>query len=62
MPRRTKIAGLLWPDVPEANALRNLRQALNNLKTLRRAVKEGTLPARFDDPAWIAALGGRGEG
>ncbi len=29
---RTTIAGLLWPDVPEAKALKNLRQALTNLK------------------------------
>ncbi len=40
---RTTIAGLLWPDVPETKALRNLRQALANLKKCLKD-NENTVP------------------
>jgi WD40 repeat protein/serine/threonine protein kinase/DNA-binding SARP family transcriptional activator len=32
--RRGKLAGLLWPDVPEANARRSLRQALWHIRSV----------------------------
>jgi len=31
--RRSKLAGLLWPDLPEQSARTNLRRALSNLRT-----------------------------
>ncbi|MCA9973944.1 MAG: winged helix-turn-helix domain-containing protein, partial [Anaerolineales bacterium] len=33
---RTRLAGLLWPDQPEARALHSLRQALSQLRKLLR--------------------------
>ncbi|HEU5327316.1 MAG TPA: BTAD domain-containing putative transcriptional regulator [Thermomicrobiales bacterium] len=41
--RRSKLAGLLWPDLPEADALRNLTQALVRL---RAALAHGDDPVR----------------
>ncbi len=42
--RREKLAGLIWPDVPEANARRNLRQALWHI---RRALKDSEQAPRY---------------
>jgi WD40 repeat protein/DNA-binding SARP family transcriptional activator len=42
--RREKLAGLLWPDSPEPNARRNLRQALWHI---RRALERGEHAAPY---------------
>src|SRR4051794_25673840 len=42
--RRRALAGLLWPDLPEHTALRNLSQALT---TLRRAIGDHRADAPF---------------
>ncbi len=42
--RREKLAGVLWPDVPEENARGNLRHALH---TVRRALEGGSGGARY---------------
>ncbi len=41
--RREKLAGLLWPDTPEDNARRSLRQ---ELWRLRKALEAGPSPDR----------------
>src|SRR5512133_2305093 len=43
--RREKLAGLLWPEVPEADARRNLRRALYQI----RKATGGQAPLRADD-------------
>jgi WD40 repeat protein/DNA-binding SARP family transcriptional activator len=43
--RREKLAGLLWPDIADADARRNLRRALWHI----RKVLEGQAPLRADD-------------
>jgi DNA-binding SARP family transcriptional activator len=43
--RRERLAGLIWPDVVEANARRNLRQALWQIRSaLRTAAPTGRAP------------------
>ena len=43
--RRERLAGLIWPDVPEADARRNLRRALWHI----RKALEGQAPLHADD-------------
>lgn len=43
--RRERLAGLIWPDVPELDARRNLRRALWHI----RKAAEGQVPLRADD-------------
>ncbi len=43
--RRERLAGLIWPDIPESDARRNLRRALWHI---RKAI-EGQAPLRADD-------------
>jgi WD40 repeat protein/DNA-binding SARP family transcriptional activator len=43
--RRERLAGLIWPDIPEADARRNLRRALWHI----RKALEGQAPLRADD-------------
>ncbi len=59
--RRERLAGLIWPDIPELDARRNLRQALWHI---RKAV-QGQAPLRADDitvafdtrpDVWVDAL------
>ena len=59
--RREKLAGLLWPDISDADARRNLRRALWHI----RKVLEGQAPLRADDinvafadgpQVWVDAL------
>ncbi|MBN1583028.1 MAG: tetratricopeptide repeat protein [Anaerolineae bacterium] len=45
--RRETLAGLLWPDQPEAKARHNLRQALNRL---RYAIRDRTKDGNADPP------------
>ena len=43
--RRERLAGLIWPDIPELDARRNLRRALWHI----RKAAEGQAPLRADD-------------
>ncbi len=59
--RRERLAGLIWPDIPEADARRNLRRALWHI----RKAAEGQAPLQADDitvafdarpDVWVDAL------
>jgi DNA-binding SARP family transcriptional activator len=54
--RRATLAGLLWPDLPEAQALRNLRQALFRLRAALAEDKGG--PSFLNTTRTTLALAG----
>jgi DNA-binding SARP family transcriptional activator/predicted ATPase len=63
--RREKLAGLLWPDVPERSARTNLRHALANLRQVVRdqqalpaflLVTRQTIQFNSNSDAWVDAL------
>ena len=53
---RAALAGLLWADMPEADARTNLRQALTNLRRLvgpHLSITRQTVAFNHDSPYWL---------
>jgi DNA-binding SARP family transcriptional activator len=52
---RSALAGLIWPDMPEANALMNLRKVLSRLMELRHylTITRETVTFNWDAPHWL---------
>lgn len=55
---RSTLAGLLWPDMPEANALMNLRKTLNRLKPFLPylTITRETLALNQSIPFWLDVM------
>src|SRR5215213_7008245 len=49
--RREALAGLLWPDYPESDALVSLRQALRRLRQALGLTTSEAPPTTLDNPA-----------